>query len=91
VGDTRVVLVSLTIGTGNFTPLGGVVVVRQCLALLVLTRMRRSIAPGREEGQTLVEYALILVLIAIAVIFAVTFLSGQIEKVFSSISDAPFL
>jgi len=44
--------------------------------------------PQREEGQTLVEYALILVLIAVAVIFAVTFLSGKIQTVFSSIGNA---
>ncbi len=57
----------------------------------LLTRMRGFIVPRREEGQTLVEYALILFLIAIVVAVALTFLSGHVSTVFSSISDAPFL
>jgi pilus assembly protein Flp/PilA len=40
----------------------------------------------REEGQTLTEYALLLVLIAIVVVTAVTFLGGQIETVFNTIT-----
>ena len=44
--------------------------------------------PRREDGQTLVEYALILALIAIVVIVAVIFLQGKISTVFSSIGDA---
>ncbi len=44
--------------------------------------------PQREEGQTLVEYALILFLIAIVVAVAVTFLSGKIGTVFSNIGDS---
>ncbi|OPZ71880.1 MAG: Flp/Fap pilin component [bacterium ADurb.Bin478] len=43
---------------------------------------------SKEEGQTLAEYALILVLIAIAVIAAVTLLGGQIEAVFNAITAA---
>jgi pilus assembly protein Flp/PilA len=39
----------------------------------------------QEEGQTLTEYALILVLIAIAAILAMTFLGNQISGIFSSI------
>jgi pilus assembly protein Flp/PilA len=42
----------------------------------------------REEGQGLVEYALILVLVAIAVIAILTLLGGQVSTVFSSITDA---
>lgn len=42
----------------------------------------------REEGQGLVEYALILVLVAIAVIALLTILGDQVETVFSSIADA---
>ena len=38
-----------------------------------------------EEGQGLVEYALILVLIAIVVILALTFLGEQIEAIFNEI------
>jgi Flp pilus assembly pilin Flp len=41
----------------------------------------------REEGQTLAEYALILALIAVLVIVAVLFLSGQIKGLFSSIGS----
>jgi pilus assembly protein Flp/PilA len=42
----------------------------------------------REEGQTLTEYALILVLIAIVAIVAVTALGGQISNVFNAITGA---
>jgi pilus assembly protein Flp/PilA len=42
----------------------------------------------REEGHGLVEYALILVLVAIAVIAILTLLGGQVSTVFSSITDA---
>ena len=42
----------------------------------------------REEGQGLVEYALILVLVAIAVIAILTLLGGQVESVFSQITAA---
>jgi len=44
-------------------------------------------APTREEGQTLVEYAFILVLVAIVVIGVLTFLGGQISSVFEQIAD----
>jgi Flp pilus assembly pilin Flp len=37
----------------------------------------------REEGQTLVEYALIISLIALACIGALIFLSGKIQQLFS--------
>lgn len=40
----------------------------------------------REEGQGLVEYALILVLIAIVVIAILTLLGEQVSAVFSQIS-----
>ncbi len=40
---------------------------------------------AQEEGQGLVEYALILVLIAIAVIAALTFLGTQVEAIFDYI------
>ena len=38
-----------------------------------------------EQGQTLTEYALILVLIAIAAIVAMNLLGGQIGNIFNSI------
>jgi len=40
-----------------------------------------------EEGQGLVEYALIIVLVAIAVITLLTTLGGDIGNVFSNISS----
>ena len=39
----------------------------------------------RQEGQTATEYAMILGLIALAVIGAVTFLSGSIGSLFSTV------
>ncbi len=41
----------------------------------------------REEGQGLVEYALILVLVAVVVIAVLTLLGPQIGDIFSSISS----
>ncbi len=43
---------------------------------------------AKEEGQGLVEYALILVLIAIVVIGILTLLGGKVSQVFSSISSS---
>ncbi len=40
---------------------------------------------AKEEGQGLVEYALILVLIAIVVIGILTLLGGKVSEVFSSV------
>jgi pilus assembly protein Flp/PilA len=42
----------------------------------------------REEGQTLSEYALILVLIAVVAIIAVTLLGNQITAVINQIANA---
>ena len=42
----------------------------------------------REEGQTLVEYALIIAFIAVIVLVAVTFLGSQISSLFTSIGSA---
>lgn len=42
----------------------------------------------REEGQTLVEYALLLVLIAIVVIAAVTLVGRKANNTFSAIGSA---
>ena len=41
----------------------------------------------RQEGQALVEYALIVSLIAVAPIGALTFMSGQIKGIFSDIGN----
>ncbi len=42
--------------------------------------------PKAQRGQGMVEYALILVLVALAVIAALTFLGGQISGVFHNIT-----
>ncbi|MFP4440679.1 MAG: Flp family type IVb pilin [Chloroflexaceae bacterium] len=42
---------------------------------------------AKEEGQGLVEYALILVLIAIVVIGILTLLGGKVSEVFSEINE----
>jgi pilus assembly protein Flp/PilA len=42
----------------------------------------------KEEGQTLSEYALILVLIAVVAIVAITLLGNQISAVLNSIAAA---
>jgi pilus assembly protein Flp/PilA len=42
----------------------------------------------RERGQALVEYALILVLIAIVVIAVLTLLGTRVSQVFSQIASA---
>jgi pilus assembly protein Flp/PilA len=41
----------------------------------------------REEGQTLVEYALILVLIAIVVVGALTILGDKINNIFTELGN----
>ena len=41
----------------------------------------------REEGQGLVEYALILVLIAVVVIVVLSLLGTQVSNVFTQITD----
>lgn len=43
---------------------------------------------AKEEGQGLVEYALILVLIAIVVIGVLTFLGQQASETFSEVGSA---
>jgi len=45
-------------------------------------------ARDREEGQTLVEYALILTMVSIGSIVVLLALSGKINTVFSQISNA---
>ncbi len=50
--------------------------------------MRAKIDQLKKKGQGLVEYALILVLIAIVVIVILTFLGGQVNNTFSTIGSA---
>ena len=42
----------------------------------------------REEGQTLVEYALIIAVLSIGLIVALSFLRDKIDTVFSTIANA---
>ena len=48
---------------------------------------RRLIEDTLDEGQGLVEYALIIAVIAIAVIIAMLFLRDQISNIFSNIGN----
>lgn len=50
--------------------------------------MRNKLNQLKKKGQGLVEYALILVLIAIVVIVILGFLGGQVNKTFSNIASA---
>jgi Flp pilus assembly pilin Flp len=50
---------------------------------MLLTYMRARLGVSNEKGQTLVEYALIISLIAIAAVLALGFLSGKINDLFS--------
>jgi pilus assembly protein Flp/PilA len=50
--------------------------------------MRKKLEQLRKRGQGLVEYALILVLIAIVVILILTFLGGKVNSTFSRIGSA---
>jgi pilus assembly protein Flp/PilA len=49
--------------------------------------MRAKLEQLKKKGQGLVEYALILVLIAIVVILILTFLGSQVNSTFSRISS----
>jgi pilus assembly protein Flp/PilA len=52
-------------------------------AAIELTRRGR-----RQDGQGMVEYGLIIVLVAIAVIVTLTALGGQLNTVFTSIKNS---
>ena len=49
--------------------------------------MRAKIEQLKKKGQGLVEYALILVLIAIVVILILTWLGSQVNQTFSTIGS----
>ena len=56
------------------------------LALNVRTKLATGLA--RQEGQGMVEYALILVLVSIVVIVILLTMGGQIKNVFSNVVTA---
>jgi pilus assembly protein Flp/PilA len=53
--------------------------------LAFLSALPMLVAPRARSGQGLVEYALIIVLIAVAVIAMITLLGGQVGNVYSRI------
>jgi pilus assembly protein Flp/PilA len=57
------------------------------LLLLRVTEFVRTRLAAREDGQGMVEYALILVLIAIVVIVILQIVGKQVNNVFSNISN----
>ena len=60
-----------------------------CLSLREVARRPLDRCDSRrEQGQGMVEYALILVLIAIVVIVILTVVGHQVNNVFSNISNA---
>lgn len=52
---------------------------------MLLTYIRARV--GRQEGQALVEYALILSLIAVLLVGALTFMHDQIAGLFTSVGN----
>jgi pilus assembly protein Flp/PilA len=60
---------------------------RQRLCLLLTDRAKLPRVEGSEEGQGMVEYALILILIAVVVIFILTVVGHQTSNLFSNISS----
>jgi len=44
--------------------------------------------PQKEEGQDVTEYALLIALIAIVVVFAITFFGSEISSWFKNLSSA---
>jgi len=57
---------------------------KQAMNSLNALYVRLLLAVKNERGQGLVEYALIIVLIAIAAIVAMKFLGGSVNNVYSS-------
>ena len=55
---------------------------------LQMAGLNRGLSLKREEGQTLVEYALIIVTISIGVTGAMVFLRGQINTIFTDIGNS---
>ena len=58
-----------------------------CMIGVQIAGLNRGLSLKREEGQTLVEYALIIVTISIGVTAAMLFLRDQIAQVFSDIGN----
>ena len=54
---------------------------------MMLTYVRARLGLNNEEGQALVEYALIISLIALLAIGGLTLAGGKVDTMFSSIAD----
>jgi len=52
----------------------------------LLRALRASL--GRDEGQGLVEYGLILVLIAVVAVAALLFFGGQVSEILSDVGNS---
>jgi pilus assembly protein Flp/PilA len=50
--------------------------------------MKEEVMERRRDGQAMVEYALILVLIAVVVIGVLLLVGGQIKSIFTNIAGA---
>jgi pilus assembly protein Flp/PilA len=58
------------------------------LVLNLINTLTARAKRGEEEGQTLVEYALIIALVSVALVAALTLLAGSIGNVFTNIEAA---
>jgi pilus assembly protein Flp/PilA len=58
------------------------------ISRIALIRLGDLSVPRREEGQTLVEYALILFLIAVVVVVIVGTLGSRVSSVFNQIANS---
>ena len=56
--------------------------------LCVFSKLQLAKRIRRQQGQTLVEYALILALVALTATAALTFLFDSVDEVFSEIGEA---
>ena len=56
--------------------------------ILKLKEILRGAVEREEEGQTLIEYGLIIALISIAVIAVLTLFGPQLRTIFQSVVDA---
>jgi pilus assembly protein Flp/PilA len=62
--------------------------VEMLLSLPIRARLAVAALRDREEGQALVEYALLLSLIAVVSIGILTILGTQVSNIFQSVSNA---
>ena len=59
------------------------------LIMQVVVRAQNAVAAAREEeGQTLVEYALILALVSIGTLVALGAITGKLNTVFNQVANA---